>query len=278
MKCPHCGKDNPASEQYCLDCGGDLAAAPVAGAQPHGAGVATPAAAPAGGSLAMSDEEFQRLLNTPPPATKCPHCGAAAPADGTFCDNCGEPLKAETAPAAAQPATTPPPSVQPTAQPAGANPHAAAQTPPVAAATTPPAASAPTDAAPGATLPIGASPAAPSGSQIAFDLSGPATSSRVTMAGDELKIGRRDAEAGIYPEIDFDGNDIVVEGNDRVHAVSRRHGRIFREGDALRFEDLGSTNGSTLNGAPVLARDPQPLKDGDTIVLGRTCRITVHLG
>lgn len=110
-----------------------------------------------------------------------------------------------------------------------------------------------------------------------FEISGPSASSSVTMSADEAKIGRRDAEAAIYPEVDFDGNDIVVDSGERVHAVSRRHGRIFRDGGMLKYEDSGSTNGSTLNGAPVLANDAQPIKDGDRIVLGRTCRITIHI-
>jgi hypothetical protein len=219
----------------------------------------------------MSDEEFQRLLKTPPAPTACPHCGAAAPAGGAFCDNCGEPLQAEAA-AATTDAPPPPPESVAVSTPvpaASGNPH----TSPGLA--TPP----PTNVVDAGqpTAPMASPMPAPAGPAISFDLSGPSASSSVTMAGDEVKIGRRDADSGIYPEIDFDGNDIVVDGGERVHAVSRRHGRIFREGDLLKFEDLGSTNGSTVNGTAVLAKDPQPLKDGDTIVLGRTCRISVHM-
>jgi predicted component of type VI protein secretion system len=200
----------------------------------------------------MSDEEFQQLLKTPPAPKACPHCGTAAPAGGTFCDNCGEPLQAATAaPADAQSSS------------AGAQASAAA-----------PAAAGVDDASKAPTAALGGPSAGPG---IEFDLTGPTATSRYTLQGDEATIGRLDAEAGIYPQIDFDGNDIVMEGGQRVHAVSRRHGRIFREGDVLKFEDLGSTNGSTLNGAAVLAKDPQPLKDGDTIILGRTCRIAVHI-
>src|SRR5579871_2298915 len=100
MKCPSCGKENPAGEQYCLDCGSDLSAAPAATAgtpapATQSAGGAGAPAGAAGDSLAMSDEEFQRLLHTPP--RTCPHCGAPAPASGNFCDNCGEPLTAQPA-------------------------------------------------------------------------------------------------------------------------------------------------------------------------------------
>ncbi|GEM_PF-1046525 len=270
MKCPACGKENPAGEQYCLDCGSDLnAAAAPAAATSAGSSGASPAAA-GGSPLAYSDEEFQRMLQTPPAPTTCPHCGAAAPVSGTFCDTCGQPLT-EQPPAAAPAAATPAPAAD------AATASSAASQPQAAPADQQAAAAPPADQAAAPTMSISAQPPAPTGPQIAFDLSGPVASSRYEMRGDEVKIGRRDAESGIYPELDFDGNDIVVEGGERVHAVSRRHGRIFREGGVLKFEDLGSTNGSTINGAAVLAKDPQPLKDSDTIVLGRTCRITVHV-
>ena len=238
MKCPSCGKDNPAGEKFCLDCGADLSAQPVPV-------VAASGATSGAGSLAWSDDEFKRLLNTPPPPQNCAHCGASVPAGGTFCDNCGEPLQA---------------------------PAQAAQ---VASAT---AAAAATSAAPDAAQAAAAAGGtATAGPIISLAIAGPTSTTNYTMGAGEAAIGRRDAAEGIYPQLDFDGNDLVLDGGQQVHAVSRRHGRIFRDGDALKFEDLGSTNGSTLNGAPVPANAPQSLKDGDAIVLGRTCRITVHV-
>jgi pSer/pThr/pTyr-binding forkhead associated (FHA) protein len=47
--------------------------------------------------------------------------------------------------------------------------------------------------------------------------------------------------------------------------VSRRHCRIFSEGDGYIVEDMGSANGTKVNGAPVKT---QPLSDGDTLTLG----------
>jgi predicted nucleic acid-binding Zn ribbon protein len=272
MKCPACGKENPAGEQYCLDRGSDLNAAPApAAATAAPSGGANPASA--GSGLAFSDEEFQRLLQTPPQPIICPHCGAAAPLSGQFCDNCGQPLSQQAA--TATPAASDVTPAQ-AADAAAASAQAAPTTPAAAPADQQPAA-APVDKSSAPTMSIPDQAATPAAPKVSFDLSGPASSSRYEMQSDEVKIGRRDAESGIYPELDFDGNDIVIEAGERVHAVSRRHGRIFREGDVLKFEDLGSTNGSTINGAAVLAKDPQPLKDGDTIVLGRTCRIVVHV-
>jgi pSer/pThr/pTyr-binding forkhead associated (FHA) protein len=56
-------------------------------------------------------------------------------------------------------------------------------------------------------------------------------------------------------------NDIVVPGDQ----VSRRHAEVRRVGDAYMLHDLGSRNGTLLNGRRV--QDPQHLRHGDVIVL-----------
>ncbi|NDJ52631.1 MAG: FHA domain-containing protein [Chloroflexi bacterium] len=48
--------------------------------------------------------------------------------------------------------------------------------------------------------------------------------------------------------------------------ASGKHARITREGDDFILEDLGSTNGTLLNGAKLTA--PQSLKAGDLITIG----------
>jgi hypothetical protein len=48
--------------------------------------------------------------------------------------------------------------------------------------------------------------------------------------------------------------------------ASSRHARISREGPVVVIEDLGSTNGTYLNGE--LLTGPQPLHDGDRIRIG----------
>jgi sigma-B regulation protein RsbU (phosphoserine phosphatase) len=55
-------------------------------------------------------------------------------------------------------------------------------------------------------------------------------------------------------------------------SLSRRHVRILREGEGLLVEDLGSRNGTFLNGERLTA--PQPLQEGDRITLGG-CVLTV---
>ncbi|MCE9670586.1 FHA domain-containing protein [Myxococcus stipitatus] len=59
-----------------------------------------------------------------------------------------------------------------------------------------------------------------------------------------------------------DENDIVLGGD----LVSRRHARLYVESDILRIEDLGSRNGSRVNGAPL--QGSRQLSPGDTVALG----------
>jgi hypothetical protein len=48
--------------------------------------------------------------------------------------------------------------------------------------------------------------------------------------------------------------------------ASSQHARLVRQGGVMVLEDLGSTNGTYLNGEPL--RGPQPLHAGDTIRIG----------
>ena len=58
--------------------------------------------------------------------------------------------------------------------------------------------------------------------------------------------------------------DIVV----RDATVSRHHAVLRRDGDGWLLEDLGSKNGTGVNGEPL--HGPAPVKTGDFVSLGRT--------
>lgn len=59
--------------------------------------------------------------------------------------------------------------------------------------------------------------------------------------------------------------------------VSRRHAQIKRQPDgSLALLDLGSTNGTRINGIAIEANILVPLKDGDQIILGCWTHITVN--
>lgn len=58
------------------------------------------------------------------------------------------------------------------------------------------------------------------------------------------------------------GADIVIGAS----YVSSRHARFVLMGQNLFIEDLGSTNGTAVNG--VYITDPTPLKNGDKVIVG----------
>jgi serine/threonine-protein kinase len=87
----------------------------------------------------------------------------------------------------------------------------------------------------------------------------------------EILIGRRDPMSNIFPEVDLSKYDPQTK-------ISRRHARIWREGNTFLVEDLGSSNGTLL--MPIIhdsfrltPRHPHALTNGDKIRVGDT---TLH--
>ena len=64
----------------------------------------------------------------------------------------------------------------------------------------------------------------------------------------------------------FMGRDLANEITISDPEVSRRHARLKWQGDSVFLEDLGSTNGTFLNGQRIAS--PQQLRIGDVITLG----------
>ncbi len=76
---------------------------------------------------------------------------------------------------------------------------------------------------------------------------------------ESLVIGRDAREA-----------DVVIEGN---KSISRKHCRLFRDGDTCFVEDLDSANHTYLNGEMLTL--PMPLQEGDVLKLGMVeCVVT----
>lgn len=76
--------------------------------------------------------------------------------------------------------------------------------------------------------------------------------------GRRLEIGEAPLTVGRMPECDV----VLSDPN-----VSRRHAEVRRQGNGFVVVDLGSTNGTRVNGAVVKER---ALTDGDEIVVGST--------
>ena len=78
-----------------------------------------------------------------------------------------------------------------------------------------------------------------------------------------VRLGRMDPLQDIYPEVD------LTEDMGLDCGVSREHACIFRRGEHVVVEDLGSTNGTLLNGGRLSPFLPHHLEDGDQLQLGR---------
>ncbi len=73
----------------------------------------------------------------------------------------------------------------------------------------------------------------------------------------------------------FPNIDLTPEGG-LEGGVSRRHARIHKQKTQYFIEDLGSANGTFLNGQRLTPYLPHPLHDGDELQLGRVrIRVTV---
>ena len=84
------------------------------------------------------------------------------------------------------------------------------------------------------------------------------------LSAEESQIGRWDADGGVFPDIDLDPDDPEAK-------VSRRHARITLRNGEYFVEDLGSTNGTFVNrGKRLLPGQPQPLRESDEIIVGKT--------
>jgi LCP family protein required for cell wall assembly len=72
-------------------------------------------------------------------------------------------------------------------------------------------------------------------------------------------VGNGAVRIGRAPE-----NQVVL----RDTYASGRHAEIVQHGGSRAVRDLGSTNGTRLNGRGLVAGDPHPLRDGDVIQIG----------
>ncbi len=79
-------------------------------------------------------------------------------------------------------------------------------------------------------------------------------------------IGRFDSVTGMHPEID-------LTGEDQSRNISRRHARlVMKEGKFFVAEEIGTMNGTFLNGKKLANGVLTPIKDGDDLVL---CRLAL---
>ncbi len=85
---------------------------------------------------------------------------------------------------------------------------------------------------------------------------------------DDNLIGRRDPMSNIFPEVDLSKYDPQTK-------ISRRHAKVWRDGTSFMLEDLGSSNGTVVEGPAnkvfkLPAHQPYKLSSGDRIKIGDT--------
>ncbi|MEM7356119.1 MAG: cyclic nucleotide-binding domain-containing protein [Acidobacteriota bacterium] len=81
-------------------------------------------------------------------------------------------------------------------------------------------------------------------------------------AGEETSVGRRDPVTGINPDID-------LTPADSQRSISRRHSKIFRrDGRYYVREEIGTMNGTFVNGERVETGLPVEFKNGDEVRFG----------
>jgi hypothetical protein len=92
----------------------------------------------------------------------------------------------------------------------------------------------------------------------------------LTFKGKEIILGRRDPATGVLPDVD-----LAPFAGYRM-GVSRRHSQIRLGDDSfLNIFDLGSSNGTFLNGKKLDPNSPYRLNNHDEITLGQIV-IRIH--
>ena len=79
----------------------------------------------------------------------------------------------------------------------------------------------------------------------------------------EFTMGRLSEGQPIMPDIDLTPYQAYASGVSRLHAV------IKRDAEQVVIMDLGSSNGTYLNGRRLNPHTEEPLKHGDVIALGK---------
>lgn len=81
-------------------------------------------------------------------------------------------------------------------------------------------------------------------------------------AGSETTIGRQDPVTGIHPDVD-------LTEVDTQRSTSRRHAKIYRRGNKFFLtEEIGTTNGTFINGARIETGVPFEISPGDEVQFG----------
>lgn len=85
---------------------------------------------------------------------------------------------------------------------------------------------------------------------------------------DRMVLGRADTTSPRQPDVDLTPFGALEKGVSRIHAA------IERSDDVLTLIDMGSSNGTHLNGQRLRPDQPRVLRDGDEVRFGK---LVVHI-
>jgi CheY-like chemotaxis protein len=80
---------------------------------------------------------------------------------------------------------------------------------------------------------------------------------------ESMLIGRSDPQSGIYPAVDLSAHSAQANG------VSRQHAAIIAKDNRIKVKDLGSVNGTRLNGYALEPHHEYRLRHGDELQVGQ---------
>jgi len=76
-------------------------------------------------------------------------------------------------------------------------------------------------------------------------------------------IGRGDPQSGVFPDVDLGPHGA------QMHGVSRQHAAVIAKDDRIKIKDLGSVNGTKLNGFSLEPNHEYRLRHGDSLEIGQ---------
>jgi CheY-like chemotaxis protein len=76
-------------------------------------------------------------------------------------------------------------------------------------------------------------------------------------------IGRSDPQTGVFPDVDLGSHGAQANG------VSRQHAAVIAKDNRVQIKDLGSVNGTKLNGFALAANQEYRLRHGDSLEIGQ---------
>ena len=113
--------------------------------------------------------------------------------------------------------------------------------------------------------------AAPIGAYVRLQIEGETRGILTLQIAERVLVGRSDEDSDSKP-----GLDLAPYGGEN-RGVSRNHAAFSYSGSRVYVEDLGSTNGTRINGLQLAPNQPYHLHDGDEIEFG-SARVLVRFG